>query len=226
MGLSKHYKSIIAATAWLIWKSRCDVIFRNASINIPVIACRALSHVQDFCASNRCLLGQKLILNNFTCADELFLFSHSSSNPDTSVCSAGFFLSNSNYVVHLAGYCPISRNDSSLDEFSALFAALQSVLVNRLNIKHIFVNTSTIPSILCRPNPVTMWRFCSQLANIRSLLTALGSPSIHCIPLTWMTPAINLAAHGINSSDENLFLFGRDLPHWIMKSFLDSGFIV
>ncbi|XP_039134269.1 uncharacterized protein LOC120271661 [Dioscorea cayenensis subsp. rotundata] len=189
--LSKHCASIIAATAWLIWKSHCDVIFRNAIINIPAIACRALSHVQEYTASNRCLAGHKLILNNFSCANELFLFSHSSPNP---------------------GCCAIAMIDSLMDELSALDVALHSVLDNRLNIKHIFVNTTTTLSILNHPNPVTTWRFNSQIANIRSLLEELGS-SIHCTPKTWMLPAVNLATHGVNSSDINLFLFGRELPH-------------
>lgn len=153
---SKHCISVIAASAWLIWKSHCAVIFRNAHINTPVIVCRALSHVQEHTAGHRWLAGQKLILHNFSSADELFLLSHSSSNPASSVSSAGFFLSNANFVVYLAGCCTLVQSDSVLDELSALAVALQSVLDNQLNIKHIFINTSEILSILRHPVPVTL----------------------------------------------------------------------
>ncbi|XP_039130894.1 uncharacterized protein LOC120267295 [Dioscorea cayenensis subsp. rotundata] len=210
---TNHCKSVIAASAWLIWKSRCDVIFRDAHLNIPVIVCRALSHVQEHIAGRRCLAGQKLIMHNFSCADELFLFSHSSSIPGSSVSSAGFFLSNSNYVVNFAGCCSIVKSDSVLDEIYAFAVALQSVMDNHLTIKHIFVNTYETLNILSH-----------QIAHIRSLLDDLDSPTIHCISKSWMLPAVNLATHGVNSSDINLFLFGRDLPRWIMLSFSNSGF--
>ncbi|XP_039134680.1 uncharacterized protein LOC120272029 [Dioscorea cayenensis subsp. rotundata] len=73
---SKHTTSIIATTAWFLWKSLCDAIFRNANINIPAAVCRALAHVQEHTNCIHGFLGQKLILNNFFESDELFLFTH------------------------------------------------------------------------------------------------------------------------------------------------------
>lgn len=109
---SKHIASIIAATAWFLWKSRCDVIFCNANVNIPASVCRALAHVQEHANCNKGLLGQKLILNNFSYSDELFLFSHASINQGTKVRSVGFFLSNANYVVNIAGCSAQAIDDS------------------------------------------------------------------------------------------------------------------
>lgn len=42
---SLYIISAISATAWFIWKSRCDAIFRNVNPNFPVIVLKALAHV-------------------------------------------------------------------------------------------------------------------------------------------------------------------------------------
>ncbi|XP_039138896.1 uncharacterized protein LOC120276239 [Dioscorea cayenensis subsp. rotundata] len=176
--LSKHLTSVVAATAWLLWKSQCDAIFHGVNINFPTIVCKALIHVQEFSSSNYNLLG----------------------------------------------YCAQSMVDTSLDDLFALGVALQTILDKQLSIKHVFVNTPATLNGLNDSNTVISWSYTLQISSIRSLLNALGSPSIHCIPIAWMTPAVNLATHGFSFSVLNLLLAGRDLPRWIMKAFVDSGF--
>lgn len=125
---SLHIASVIDATVWLLWKSRCDVIFRNASVNFSVIICKALTHEQEYTNCNKGLLDQKLILNNFSYSDELLLFSHASINQCSKVRSVGFFISNTDYAVNLAGCCAQAMVDSSLDDLFALGVALQTAL--------------------------------------------------------------------------------------------------
>lgn len=222
---SKRTISIIDSTAWFLWKTRCDVIFHNANINIPASVCKAIAHVQEHINCNSGLLGQKLILNNFSCCDELFLFAHISTNASTKVCSVGFFLSNANYSIILARCVALALDDHSRDDLFALEIALRATIQCHSPVKHIFVDIYSTIHALQVSDDVLNRRYSSQLTSIRSLLNAHGSPSVYCIPGTWMAPAISLATLGFNYSTLNLFLFGRDLPRWIMKRFIDSGFI-
>lgn len=68
-----------------------------------VIACLALAHCKDFFCANKDQFGKRLILNNCSSADGLFLFSSLAWGGDTEVSGAGFFVSFSS----LAGCCPI-----------------------------------------------------------------------------------------------------------------------
>lgn len=68
-------KFVIVVTTWYIWKSHCDAIFNHAHPNFHVIQCRSLAHTRDFSLANRNQLGRRIILNNFSDFDGLFLFS-------------------------------------------------------------------------------------------------------------------------------------------------------
>ncbi|KAH7691569.1 Reverse transcriptase zinc-binding domain-containing protein [Dioscorea alata] len=88
---SKYIISTIAATAWLLWKTRCDVIFGSVTPNLSVVITKALAHVQEYSTCNSDLLGWRLFLNDFSIVDGQFLFSRVSINPATKVRSIGFF---------------------------------------------------------------------------------------------------------------------------------------
>lgn len=49
-------------------------------------------------------------------------------------------------------------------------------------------------------------------------------PSFACYPKDLDASYCQLASHGANLQTLNLFLFGRDLPHWIMKNFIFDGY--
>lgn len=136
----------------------------------------------------------------------------------------GFFITSSNYVIYIAGCCAHDMDDASLDDLSALGVALQTASDHRLGIKHIFVQSPTTSATIVNPDPVVTWRFNAQITNIRRLLNEHASPVVHCIPCHWMQPTVHLATHGLNYSVLNLFLFGRDLPYWIMNAFKEFGF--
>ncbi|XP_039115766.1 uncharacterized protein LOC120251270 [Dioscorea cayenensis subsp. rotundata] len=222
---SNHTVSVIAATAWFLWKSRCDIIFRNANLNPPTLVCKAISHVQDHFECRKNLLGSRLILNNFTLDDELFLFVYASTNLCSMVSFVGFFVSNAQFIVSLAGCFSQVLDDNTPVSLLALRVALQVMLDSRLPVKNIFVDDSAPIAVISNPDPVITWRFRPLIDLIKSLLNFLGSPVIHIIPDSWMMPAASLATLGFNDPALNLFLFGRDLPHWLMRCFHDSGFI-
>lgn len=170
---SNYIKSAIAATAWLLWKSRCDHIFRSICINLPTVVCRALAHVQEFTDCRRSLLGRRLLLNNLSSSDDFVLFSCVIYNPATKVRSVGFFITSSNYVIFIAGYCLISSHGWCVVGWplrSRRQLDLQAASDHRLGIKHIFVQSPSTSATITNPDPVVSWRFNTQLSNIKRLL--------------------------------------------------------
>lgn len=151
---SMYIISVITTTAWFIWKSRCDAIFRNVNPNYPVIAHRALAHVQDHFNYDKRHLGQRLILNNFSNADGQFLFNHTCFNQCTKVSAIGFFFSKSNYTVSIAGYYSQPSTDISPNNLLVLETALLVALDNSITIHHIFnqnISTGELITNLTQP---------------------------------------------------------------------------
>lgn len=66
-------QSLIAATAWFIWKTRCNIVFRNEILDCNLIVRRALAHVREFFYSSSIQPGRNLILTNFTLFDLMAL---------------------------------------------------------------------------------------------------------------------------------------------------------
>lgn len=221
---SQHTLAIIAAGAWFIWLGRCNAIFKNITFNQSTIVNQAIAHTREFnCFSDP--LGKKLLLYNFNYGDGNFLFFHAIGNSRTQVRSTGFFIANSNYKVILAGCISQSMLDNSLDELFALEVAMQTVLDFNIRIKNIFCDHHGVRELIWKPDLRTAWRFCPQISNLKFLLDCFNQPNLHVIPADWMTPAINLASIGFNYHHLNLFLGGKDLPYWVMRSFIKLGFI-
>ncbi|KAH7664993.1 Non-specific serine/threonine protein kinase protein [Dioscorea alata] len=217
--------AVIVAGAWFIWKARCDVIFNNISMNCMLIANRSVAHVNDNFLSNCCLLGRRLILNNFTSADDHYLFTHAVRSEAGQVLAFGFFLANTNFHVSFAGCCAQPTNDNSSVVLSALEVALRIAMEFHLPVKHLFCVQHHDLYLLHNSDPVICWHLHTQISNVRFLLDMNSFINIHNVPPDWMTPAAMLASHGLLHQTLNLFLFGKDLPHWIMKAFLKFGFV-
>ncbi|XP_039129970.1 uncharacterized protein LOC120266412 isoform X1 [Dioscorea cayenensis subsp. rotundata] len=119
-----------------------------------------------------------------------------------------------------------SRRSSefSSDTLFAVEAALNAAMELNKPVKHIFCDLQDIIHLLNCTDHVTSWRFDDQINNLKFLLDSWGNPLIHVIPSSWGSPAVGLAMHGLTHHHPNLFLFGKDLPFWIMKSFINFGF--
>ncbi|XP_039131287.1 uncharacterized protein LOC120267678 [Dioscorea cayenensis subsp. rotundata] len=114
---------------------------------------------------------------------------------------------------------------NSSDILFALEVALQISLDLNYHIKHIFSDHLDLFKIIMNPDLSVSWQFHPQISNVKFLLDMFGCPKLHSIPSAWMLPAINLASIGFNFHHLNLFLDGRDLPYWIMRSFKKLGFV-
>ncbi|KAH7667047.1 Reverse transcriptase zinc-binding domain-containing protein [Dioscorea alata] len=154
----QHTLAMIAAGAWFIWISRCNAIFKNISPNPSAIVSQTIAHVREFSNNLSNPLGKKLILNNFSSADGYVhvLFTHAITNPSSQVRSIGFFISNSNYIVSLAGCLSQSMLNNSL---VALEVALQTAMDYHFRIKHIFCDHHGIKNTIWNPDQLISWRF-------------------------------------------------------------------
>lgn len=221
---SRYNLAIIAACAWFIWVCRCDYIFRDSRPIFPSIFARAVAHVEEFSWCNSKMLGRNLLLANFSSADDYFLFSHATSDQSIGVSSTGFFFSNANYMISIAGSSSRPLSDTHLDAILAVEVALQAALDLHIPVKHILCDHAAITHLLNCSDHIASWRFEDQVNNLKFLLDACGHPRIHIIPSFEGYPAASLATYGLLHQQLNLFLFGKDLPFWIMKSFRIFGF--
>ncbi|XP_039135711.1 uncharacterized protein LOC120273129 [Dioscorea cayenensis subsp. rotundata] len=216
---SRYSLAIIAAGAWFIWTSRCNAIFNNSSPNYSAIASKAIAHAREYSNSFSDPIGKRIILSNFSKADGQFIFTHATSNDSMQVRSIGFFIVDAYYRISLAGCIsqPMDNNLSGI--LLALEVALQSALDSQMQVQHIFTDHANTLDLIENPNQYLLWRFQAQIFNINFLLDMFTRPKIHQIPRHWMKPAAILAYLGFRHRSLNLFLYGRDLPYWVMKYF-------
>ena len=103
---SAFINSVIAATAWFIWKARCNSIFQNEPPGFNSITCKALAHANEYFLASTAQMERNLILSNFSTADGLFLFLSTFCTRDLSMGGASFYISNSNNSISIIGCCP------------------------------------------------------------------------------------------------------------------------
>lgn len=138
--------------------------------------------------------GKKLILNNFSQSDEHFLFNYSIFNLHKNVVSIGFFVSNSNYNISIAGCLSHSSPDSFHGEILAMEVALHSTLEMGISVKHVFLTNQSIPALLNSFNSINPWHWNEPLSNLKFLLDMMGSPQLHVIPKSWCYQLLILLA--------------------------------
>ncbi|XP_039145745.1 uncharacterized protein LOC120282984 [Dioscorea cayenensis subsp. rotundata] len=216
-------QSVIAVTSWLIWKSRCNLIFRNESPDFNAIHVNALSHVREFSLSPTYLSGSRLILNNFSLIDSPFLFVSSLGKGEARDYGAGFYLSNACSQIICAGCCN-NLADSILEaDALALLIALGSLHASDLSSCTIFIASNDLYHLIQSDAIHFAWRLRPLISSLSDYLSSLGHPRICIIPKAWLAIANSLALHGLNSHVLTLFHQGKDLPRWLMRQLLQSG---
>lgn len=79
---SIHLKSIIAITTWLIWKTRCNYIFRVDTFYCNLIVNQVIAHIKQYSYSSNSYIGKNFFVTNFTDQDGPFLFTAASWNEE------------------------------------------------------------------------------------------------------------------------------------------------
>lgn len=85
-------QQVIVSAIWLLWKARCNLIFRNEAPDFHIISIKAINHVREYLLSPSTQIGKQLILNHFTIFDSPFLFVSTVGNCETVVYGVGFYI--------------------------------------------------------------------------------------------------------------------------------------
>lgn len=91
-GKDLFIQHVIAATAWHIWKARCNKVFRNENLDCWLLASKSVAHFREYFYSYVSQPGRNLILNNFTAHDNLFMIIAAIWTRELSNSGAGFYL--------------------------------------------------------------------------------------------------------------------------------------
>ena len=85
-------------------------------------------------------MGRNLLLINFSAPEGLFLFFAAASSSNISIRGIGFYIARSNYVISIAGCCPIPvTSELDVEAKEALIVALHDAKECNLTVQHIFV---------------------------------------------------------------------------------------
>lgn len=216
-------QSIIVVTSWLIWKARCNLIFRQEAPDFHSIPIKAINHVREYTQSSSFNFGKQLILSNFSITDSPFLFVTSMGNRETNTHGAGFYLTNGYSQLICAGCCNNYVETNLEAESLALLAALGSLHASDLQVKTIFITCTELYNIIKTGCARHAWRLNPLIISINDYLSSLDLPRVCIIPKAWMTVANDLAVQGVNSHALTLFHHGKGLPRWLMKQVIKSG---
>lgn len=102
-GKSLFIQSIIVGTAWYIWKSRCNMVFRNDKLDCWLLPSKSVAYVREYFYTSASQPGRNLILNNFTAHDSPFMIFAAKWNNELTNSGAGFYIFYSNAKILLAG---------------------------------------------------------------------------------------------------------------------------
>lgn len=114
---------------------RLDVMPSSTTL-IPSIAFKAVAHVKDFLQENSSLMGRRLLLNNFSLVDSLFLFYAHWWTDTSKTGKLGFFISNHTHAISCAGCCTFKAESPSEAGIKALGIAVRTSVNRQLNIRH------------------------------------------------------------------------------------------
>lgn len=103
-------------------------------MNCHSIIYRTLAHIAEFHNDSTSQLSKRLIHNNFSIVDGPFLFISNSWNDEGEVSGAGFFLSNSNYVILMVGYIPMHAKTCTDVEMMTINTAIHTILINGFHV--------------------------------------------------------------------------------------------
>ncbi|XP_039115378.1 uncharacterized protein LOC120250619 [Dioscorea cayenensis subsp. rotundata] len=125
----------------------------------------------------------------------------------------------------LAGCLPLNVESQAEADILTLAAALNVVTSLPFQISNIFVSNTMISKLIHSVDPVCSWRLSSCVDRLKILLSQVNWPRVNSISRQSLRVISKLAGLGHNLHQLCLFHSGRELPQWLMKYFLEFGFI-
>ncbi|XP_039135378.1 uncharacterized protein LOC120272581 [Dioscorea cayenensis subsp. rotundata] len=208
--LDLRAKALIAAIAWLIWKSRCKLIFNNQPINFSSIVPNAWNL---YC--NRPTFTFREFPRTSQSNNSIKIFTDASWCMESRLAGLGFIIiSNVNQIL-IAGAIAAVATSPIMAEIVAINLALQLCISNDWLPSSLFCDCAGIAQLLKNFNACTAWHIKEEYQLLKQNLGFFPYLFIETIPREDNAIADALASFGRNCSQLSLFFQGLDRPHWL-----------
>lgn len=202
-------KALFASVAWIIWKSRCNLIFNNRLINFSTIVPYAWTLCYNWNLYTFREFSKPSPLNK---SKNIFTNDAWSANP----CSSGFgfiIIYNMNHILAAGSKC---ANTSSpiIAEFTAIILALQLCISNGWLHNRLFCDCPGVAQLLKNFNVCTAWHINEEYQKLKRNLVSFPHLCIEIISTDENEIADALATFGRTSPQLSLFFQGLDWPQW------------
>lgn len=213
-------QSVIAAGVWFLWKARCKKVFSNIQLNTELVSVQAIGHAREFLYSYY-VYSRKFFYLSFV--DSPILITAAMVNEETSMAGCGFVVLDFNSSLISIGSCRCYAGSTQEADAMSIRFALQNYSNWESSVKTVLTTNEEMIKAVKEGCFANVWRLNLQVNAIKELIGSMGSLRLIAIPKSWNHAALSLALHGLNHHEISLFLQGKELPGWIMKSFRHLG---
>lgn len=203
-------KALIASVAWIIWKSRCNSIFRNITINFSSIVPNAWNLCNNLSTSIIRELPRTFHLNK-----SIAIFTDASWCLESQAAGLGFIIISNLNCILLAGANVVVASSPIMAEFTAINLALQLCITNGWLPSSLYCDCAGVAQLLKNFNICTAWHIKEEYLMLKKNLGSFPHLFIETIPREENEIADALANFGRTSTHLSLFFQGLDRPHWL-----------
>lgn len=213
-------QAFIATVAWIIWKSRCNLIFKNSQVNFNLVVSRAWSIFQDF---NRTSLRDSLIpqcYNNF-----ITIFTDASWDANSASAGLGFIIVINMNRILLAGAKGTTTKSPFEAEIAAINLAFQTCAEHRWDPSRLCCDCPGIIQLLKNYNACVAWHVEDEYHKLKRHLSVFPNTNLENISRDVNEIADALATFGRLNPQLTRFFQGLDRPSWLENLCASFNFV-
>ncbi|XP_039119408.1 uncharacterized protein LOC120255712 [Dioscorea cayenensis subsp. rotundata] len=192
---SQFGKALIVTTAWLIWKERCNLIFKKWTPNFNSLVDKAWSYCSNFEQATRCMSRECPKLRNSKTV--ITIYSEASWDSSTQDCGLGFAIILNYNQILLAGSCGYLTDSPITAEIEAIILAMNYCANNYLNLNHIYCDCPGVYQMINNFQRTVAWRFGSSIHQLKLILKHFPSTTLQNIDCDTNILADSLAHFGL-----------------------------
>ncbi|XP_039118393.1 uncharacterized protein LOC120254337 [Dioscorea cayenensis subsp. rotundata] len=208
-------KAVIAFSLWLIWKARCNAIFKKISPNFNLIPTQARCLAKEYSKK-----PNKFLRDVYSCTlnPSVSIFSDASWINDTCNAGLGFLITIDNNNLLLAGSVAAPLDSPIQAEAAAMILALEECIKRRWWPSTIFSDCIGLLNLIKNFQISVAWHLDLEARRLRSLLHQLQNPNLEYIPREDNLVADALSKHAHLNPELSLFAKGMQLPFWFFNA--------
>ncbi|XP_039130370.1 uncharacterized protein LOC120266776 [Dioscorea cayenensis subsp. rotundata] len=206
-------KALIASTAWLIWKERCNCIFQNLTPKLGNILTRANAYCEDFFSASGKNHRELLRLNSTS--NSIFIYTDASWRNISQCAGLGFIIITNPGKILLAGALGAHHDSPINAELDAICHALSICRERSWFPNRIFTDSPGAAKLAQNPHPCIAWQSTGMIIKLRNILHDFQNICVSTIPRDENLLANELVVFGRINPHLSLFFRGMDRPNWL-----------